>query len=274
MCGSHPRGAQVNGAFEGDQGRAWRQQLTHTCRPDVAEVLKKSFHTDPSHLSSRRDRAWPRPRWRCSSRCRTAHQPRPSAPGPPAPPRSHLFPPRAAAPRRSDVHVGQKRAGDARRRAALASGTAFGVLVWRRDAASVLCITGAVINAIFSKILKRLINESRPAGAQESDPACRRATRCRSSSSRRTSCCSPPRCQRSRCCRPARRRAWRRRRRARPRQPRRRAPRPLRSAHAGADLRRRRDRLGRRRALAAVGAAEAAARAAAASSSRWRRSSS
>ena len=52
----------------------------------------------------------------------------------------------------------------------LVSGTAFGVLVWRRDAASVLCITGAVINAIFSKILKRLINESRPAGAQESDP--------------------------------------------------------------------------------------------------------
>jgi len=52
----------------------------------------------------------------------------------------------------------------------LVSGAAFGVLLWRHDTASVLCVTGAVLNAIFGKVLKRLINEARPEGARETDP--------------------------------------------------------------------------------------------------------
>eukprot|EP00962_Isochrysis_galbana_P022781 scaffold6814_cov117-Isochrysis_galbana.AAC.2 len=43
-------------------------------------------------------------------------------------------------------------------------------LLCRRDAAAVLCVSGAVLNALLSKIMKRVINEARPAGARLSDP--------------------------------------------------------------------------------------------------------
>jgi dolichyldiphosphatase len=43
-------------------------------------------------------------------------------------------------------------------------------VLWRRDVASILCVSGAVLNALFSKVLKRAINEARPAGARLSDP--------------------------------------------------------------------------------------------------------
>jgi dolichyldiphosphatase len=43
-------------------------------------------------------------------------------------------------------------------------------VLWRRDVAAVLCVSGAVLNALLSKVLKRVINEARPAGARLSDP--------------------------------------------------------------------------------------------------------
>ena len=50
------------------------------------------------------------------------------------------------------------------------SGSAAIVVAYRRDAASILCILGAVLNALLSKVLKRLLNEARPAGAPLADP--------------------------------------------------------------------------------------------------------
>ena len=43
-------------------------------------------------------------------------------------------------------------------------------LAYRRDAASALCIVGAVLNALLSKVLKRVLNMSRPTGARLADP--------------------------------------------------------------------------------------------------------
>uniref|UniRef100_A0A0G4HKN4 Phosphatidic acid phosphatase type 2/haloperoxidase domain-containing protein n=1 Tax=Chromera velia CCMP2878 TaxID=1169474 RepID=A0A0G4HKN4_9ALVE len=46
-----------------------------------------------------------------------------------------------------------------------------GVLLFtRRDAAALTCVVGALMNAIAGKILKRLLNLSRPPGARQSDP--------------------------------------------------------------------------------------------------------
>jgi membrane-associated phospholipid phosphatase len=50
------------------------------------------------------------------------------------------------------------------------SGAAFAVLCWRRDEQTATCILGAVTNAFFSKVLKRLFNAARPAGARLTDP--------------------------------------------------------------------------------------------------------
>ena len=50
------------------------------------------------------------------------------------------------------------------------SGATFLVLAYKRDVQSAAFLLGAVSNALFSKILKRLINASRPQGAQLSDP--------------------------------------------------------------------------------------------------------
>ena len=44
------------------------------------------------------------------------------------------------------------------------------VLLWRRDAVTFLCISGAILNALLSKLLKQLINQARPAGARLADP--------------------------------------------------------------------------------------------------------
>lgn len=52
----------------------------------------------------------------------------------------------------------------------LVSGSAFIVLLVRRDAATVTFLCGAIGNALLSKVLKRLINAARPAGARLSDP--------------------------------------------------------------------------------------------------------
>ena len=50
------------------------------------------------------------------------------------------------------------------------SGATFAFLCWRRDVYTAVFIYGAICNALLSKILKRLINAARPAGAQLSDP--------------------------------------------------------------------------------------------------------
>ena len=44
------------------------------------------------------------------------------------------------------------------------------VLLWRRDAVTFLCISGAILNALLSKLLKQLINQARPEGARLADP--------------------------------------------------------------------------------------------------------
>ena len=46
------------------------------------------------------------------------------------------------------------------------SGAAALVIATRRDLASVLCVSGAVLNALLAKLLKRLLKEERPAGAR------------------------------------------------------------------------------------------------------------
>lgn len=50
------------------------------------------------------------------------------------------------------------------------SGSAFAVLCYRRDAQTACFLFGAICNALLSKVLKRLINISRPVGARLSDP--------------------------------------------------------------------------------------------------------
>ena len=52
----------------------------------------------------------------------------------------------------------------------IVSGLAAIILMIRRDAATILCLIGAITNAIFGKILKRIINEARPKGARLIDP--------------------------------------------------------------------------------------------------------
>jgi dolichyldiphosphatase len=52
----------------------------------------------------------------------------------------------------------------------LVSGTTFVVLCYRRDVVIALFLVGAISNALLSKVLKRLINASRPHGARLSDP--------------------------------------------------------------------------------------------------------
>lgn len=51
----------------------------------------------------------------------------------------------------------------------MASTVATTLLV-RRDCATYLWVFGGILNAALSKVLKRLINESRPAGAKVADP--------------------------------------------------------------------------------------------------------
>ena len=50
------------------------------------------------------------------------------------------------------------------------SGATFAFLCMRRDVATAVFIYGAICNALLSKLLKRMINAARPAGAQLSDP--------------------------------------------------------------------------------------------------------
>lgn len=50
------------------------------------------------------------------------------------------------------------------------AGVAGLVLLYRFDLPAVLCITGAILNALLSKILKRVMNQARPLGAQLHDP--------------------------------------------------------------------------------------------------------
>ena len=42
--------------------------------------------------------------------------------------------------------------------------------LYRRDAWSSLYVCGGILNAVLSKVLKRLINEARPEGARSKDP--------------------------------------------------------------------------------------------------------
>ena len=49
------------------------------------------------------------------------------------------------------------------------SGTFFAVLAWKRDALMVSFFIGSIANGILSKLLKKLINETRPAELEESD---------------------------------------------------------------------------------------------------------
>ena len=51
----------------------------------------------------------------------------------------------------------------------VASAVALTLLV-RRDPATYLWVAGGILNAAISKVLKRLINESRPVGARTADP--------------------------------------------------------------------------------------------------------
>ena len=50
------------------------------------------------------------------------------------------------------------------------SGATFLTLMYKRDVQCFSFLAGAISNALLSKILKRLINSSRPKGAQLSDP--------------------------------------------------------------------------------------------------------
>lgn len=50
------------------------------------------------------------------------------------------------------------------------AGSAAAVVLYRHDLAAVLCVSGAVGNALLSKVLKRLLNEARPEGARLADP--------------------------------------------------------------------------------------------------------
>ena len=54
-------------------------------------------------------------------------------------------------------------------RVVVASAVALTLLV-RRDPATYLWVAGGILNASVSKVLKRLINESRPVGARTADP--------------------------------------------------------------------------------------------------------
>ena len=47
---------------------------------------------------------------------------------------------------------------------------AAGTLLWRRDLSTALCLAGAVLNALLSKVLKRLLKSPRPSGAPLADP--------------------------------------------------------------------------------------------------------
>jgi membrane-associated phospholipid phosphatase len=62
------------------------------------------------------------------------------------------------------------RVGTAKHTRTLVAGTAAAVLLWRRDALAISVLTGAIGNAILSKVLKRIIKERRPDGAPVSDP--------------------------------------------------------------------------------------------------------
>ena len=50
------------------------------------------------------------------------------------------------------------------------SGLTAAALCYRRDSATALFVFGAVLNALLSKVLKRLINNARPSGSALSDP--------------------------------------------------------------------------------------------------------
>jgi len=50
------------------------------------------------------------------------------------------------------------------------SATVFMVLVWRHDAHACWCVLGSILAAFNCKVLKHLINESRPEGARKADP--------------------------------------------------------------------------------------------------------
>ena len=52
----------------------------------------------------------------------------------------------------------------------IVSGAAASTLAYRRDLATALCITGAVVNGLLSKILKRILRRPRPSGAPLADP--------------------------------------------------------------------------------------------------------
>ena len=47
---------------------------------------------------------------------------------------------------------------------------AGGTLLYRRDVSTALCLAGAVLNALLSKVLKRLLKSPRPSGAPLADP--------------------------------------------------------------------------------------------------------
>lgn len=50
------------------------------------------------------------------------------------------------------------------------AGCAAAAVLYRHDLASLLCVSGAIGNALLSKVLKRLLNEARPSGARLKDP--------------------------------------------------------------------------------------------------------
>lgn len=45
-----------------------------------------------------------------------------------------------------------------------------GVIIWRHDAEALWVVMGSVVNAILSKILKRILNQERPVSTLRSDP--------------------------------------------------------------------------------------------------------
>lgn len=50
------------------------------------------------------------------------------------------------------------------------SAAAAGVLLWRRDLTVAWALLGAIVNVAVCKVLKRIINEQRPAAARKADP--------------------------------------------------------------------------------------------------------
>lgn len=52
----------------------------------------------------------------------------------------------------------------------IVSSAAAATLLVRRDTATMMCIVGAILNALLSKVMKRVINEARPEGARLTDP--------------------------------------------------------------------------------------------------------